>query len=157
MRNPRGFTLIELLISLAIMAVLASAIWPLLHLQQRREKERELHHALREIRVALDAYKQASEEGHILRKVGDSGYPATLDLLASGVVDIKSPNGGKLYFLRRVPRDPLFSDVSVPAAQTWGLRSYASNPEHPQPGADVYDVYSTSPAVGLNTIPYREW
>lgn len=116
-----------------------------------------MREALREIRTALDAYKQASAENRIEKKVDESGYPPTLDVLASGVKDAKSPDERMIYFLRRVPRDPFFADASVPAEQTWGLRSYASPPEDPQAGDDVYDVYSRSQATGLNGVPYREW
>ena len=69
----------------------------------------------------------------------------------------RSPTRQKLYFLRRLPRDPLHPDPGTPAAQTWGLRSYASPPGEPSEGADVFDVHSTSPKVGLNGVPYREW
>ncbi|MFN3717093.1 MAG: hypothetical protein ACK4R8_10260, partial [Thiobacillus sp.] len=62
-----------------------------------------------------------------------------------------------LYFLRRLPRDPFYPDASVPAAETWGLRSYASPPDAPVPGRDVFDVHSLSTAKGLNGLPYREW
>lgn len=152
-----GFTLVELLISLAIMAVLASAIWPLAELHNRREKERELAHALREIRTALDAYKQACDEGRIKKSIDDTGYPHKLDDLVEGVVDQKSPSGQTLYFLRRIPRDPLSPDKSLSPSQTWGLRSYNSTQSNPQPGKDVFDVYSLSAGTGLNNLPYRDW
>ena len=152
-----GFTLVELLISLAIMSVLASAIWPLAELHNRREKERQLAHALREIRTALDAYKQASDDGRIKKSIDDSGYPHKLEDLVDGVVDQKSPAGQTLYFLRRIPRDPLSPDTLLPASQMWGLRSYNSSSSNPQPGRDIFDVYSLSTGTGLNNQPYRDW
>ena len=91
------------------------------------------------------------------RTVGASGYPKTLELLASGVEDPKSPTKAKIYFLRRIPRDPMSSDPSIPAAETWGKRSYASSAENPQEGNDVFDIYSLSTERGLNGIPYQEW
>ena len=92
-----------------------------------------------------------------MRKAGDSGYPRTLQVLIDGVEDAKSPTGSKMYFLRRVPRDPFYPDPSVPAAQTWGKRTYASPPDAPREGDDVFDVYSLSPGTGLNGVRYREW
>lgn len=160
LRKPnteRGFTLIELAISLAILGVLASALFPMVRLEQRREKEQELRSALRQIRDALDAYKQARDEGHITSRAEQSGYPPSLKSLVDGVVDAKRPDGRKIYFLRRLPRDPFYPDPSAPAAQTWGLRSYASEPADPQPGEDVYDVYSTALGAGLNGVPYHDW
>lgn len=157
MKRRSGFTLIEMLVVLAILSVLASAAFPLAELTIRREREHELRSALRQMRGGLDAYKQAYDEGRILKRTGASGYPRNLEELVEGVDDVRSPVKKKIYFLRRLPRDPTFTDPSVPAAGTWGLRSYASSPDDPQPGDDVFDVYSTSPQVGLNGIPYREW
>ena len=153
----RGFTLIELVITLAIVGLLASAAIPLAELVAKREKETELRAALRDIRAGLDAYRTAAQTGHIRLELGASGYPPDLKSLYEGVEDIASENKVKLYFLRRIPRDPLFPDGSIPAEQTWGLRSYQSSPEDPQPGEDVFDVYSLAGDKGLNGVAYRDW
>ena len=159
----RGFTLIELMIVVAIMAILATAALPLRELMVKREKEQELRVALRQIRTAIDAYKQATDEGKIAKKADESGYPPRLEELFMGVQDIKSPDKKILYFLRRLPRDPMFTELDVagieitPAADTWGKRSYESPWDSPKEGDDVYDVYSRSEAIGLNGIPYKEW
>jgi general secretion pathway protein G len=146
----KGFTLIELLIVVAVVALLASVAAPLAELGYQRGKERELRSALREIREAIDAYKRASDDGRIERKADASGYPASLATLVEGAEDKTSPEKTRLYFLRRIPKDPL-------TGGEWGLRSYASTATDPQPGKDVYDVYSRSDGVGLNKLPYREW
>jgi len=156
--NPaRGFTLIEVLVTLAIVAILASAAMPLAELGLRRQKEVELARALRVIRGGLDEYKKAWDDGRIEKRVGQSGYPPTLETLVTGVVNAKDPQRQRIYFLRRLPADPFSPDTGADAAQSWGLRSYASPPDQPMPGADVFDVYSRSAGVGLNGVPYRDW
>jgi general secretion pathway protein G len=156
MRN-RGFTLIELVVTLAIIGLLATAAMPLAQLEAKRAKEVELRAALRDIRNAIDAYRTAAQTGHIKQEVGASGYPPDLRSLYAGVEDQASEKKVSLYFLRRVPRDPFFPDGSVAAEETWGLRSYQSPPDDPQPGDDVFDVYSLSKATGLNGVAYRDW
>jgi general secretion pathway protein G len=148
--RARGFTLIELLITVAIVALLASIAAPLAQVTVQRGKEKELREALREIRTAVDAYKRAADEGVIERAADASGYPPTLAALVEGVPDKRKPDAPKIYFLRRVPADPL-------GEEEWGLRSYASSASEPQAGKDVYDVYSKNDGTGLNGIPYRQW
>lgn len=155
--QQRGFTLIELLVTVAIVGLLATLALPMTELAVQRSKEQELRIALREIRSGIDAYKKAWDEAHIQKGLDDSGYPKTLDLLADGVEDFKNPKRSKMYFLRRVPRDPLVNDMHSPAADTWGKRSYKSPPDDPQEGDDVYDVYPLSMGRGLNSVPYRDW
>jgi len=152
-----GVTLIELMITLAIMALLATAVLPLAEISVQRQKEQELRLALREIRSAIDAYKKASDEGRVVRSGFGSGYPRNLSVLVDGVPDAKNPAGNKIYFLRRLPRDPFFPDSQVDAIETWGKRSYASDPYTPREGEDVFDVYSLSDKVGLNGAAYRKW
>lgn len=155
-RHGRGFTLIELLITVAILAVLASGAMALAELASQRAREQELRAGLRDIREAIDAYKRAVEAKRVRSAQGESGYPPALSVLVQGAPDATSASGARIYFLRRMPRDP-FADASADAASTWGLRSYASDPDNPQPGRDVFDVYSMSNRTGLNGVPYREW
>jgi len=158
-RSPgqRGFTLIELVISVAIVGLLASAALPLASMTIKRAKESELRTALRDIRTAIDAYKDAAAQGRVKVDGEASGYAPDLNSLYAGVEDISSADVRMIYFIRRLPRDPFFPDGTAGADETWGLRSYASPPGAPQPGADVYDVYSLSTDKGLNGVPYREW
>jgi general secretion pathway protein G len=154
-----GFTLIELVITVGIVALLASAVLPAAHLMFQRQRESELRDALRTLRTAIDDYKKASDSGRIKMSADKtSGYPPDLQTLVDGVDDASSPKEGvKIYFLRRIPRDPFWPDPQASAADTWGLRSYSSPPDDPQPGDDVYDVYSKSSQTGLNGLPYHDW
>lgn len=154
----KGFTLVEMVVTVAIVGLLSMMALPMTELAVQRGKEQDLRRALREIRTALDAYKQAVDDGRIVHSVEKSGYPPSLEVLAQGVPDASDPGGnGRIYFLRRVPRDPMFADQGVPDAETWGKRSYASSHEAPQDGDDVFDVYSLSDGTGLNGIAYRDW
>ena len=157
MRTIRGFTFIEMMVTLAIMGVLAAVAVPMIELTVQRNKEKELNSALTQIREALDAYKKSADQGQIPLKIGESGYPKDLADLVDGVVNVKSPQRQKIYFLRRLPRDPMCPDQNLAAIDTWGKRSYKSPPDDPQEGDDVFDVYSMSHATGLNGLPYKEW
>jgi len=153
----RGFTLIEMVVTVALVGILASALMPLADLTLQRTHEQELRLALRQIRIAIDAYKVAYDEGRIEHKVAATGYPPSLAVLADGIDDVRQPGRNRIRFMRRLPRDPLYPDPNVPAVETWGKRSYASQPDDPREGADVFDVYSRAVGVGLNGVPYKEW
>jgi len=157
MRRARGFTLIELLVTLAILALLGALVVPVSQVVVQRRHETELRQALQDIRAALDAYKKAGDEGRIAKAAGASGYPPKLEALVEGAPDLRSPKKAKIYFLRRLPRDPFNNDANATDAQTWGKRSYASEANEPKEGDDVYDVYSLSGKTGLNGIPYSKW
>jgi general secretion pathway protein G len=152
-----GFTLIELVITVAIVALLASVVLPVTEMVVQRTKETELRRSLRQIRDAIDAYKLAGEDGRVKKAMNESGYPKTLEQLTEGVEDEKSPKKEKIYFLRRIPRDPFNTEAGIPAAATWGKRSYSSPPDDPREGADVFDVFSLAPGKGIDGRPYRDW
>lgn len=152
-----GFTLIEMLVTVTIVALLATIAMPMTELVVQRAREQALHSDLHEIRSGIDAYKRKWDEGHIQKSLDDSGYPKSLNVLVDGVEDSKSPKRSKMYFLRRIPRDPFNPDTSLPAADTWNKRSYKSPPDDPQEGDDVYDVYTQSKGISLSGVPYREW
>lgn len=156
-QSQAGFTLIELVVTLTIVSILASALIPLGQWSVKRQQEAELRQALRDIRTAIDAYKKAVEDGKVVVSAEASGYPPNLGVLANGVPDASSDKKRLIRFMRRLPRDPMFPEKDVAAQDTWGKRSYASPPDAPQAGADVFDVYSLSNGTGLNGIAYREW
>lgn len=151
-----GFTLMELLAVLAILGILASAAFPIAELAARRQKEQDLRYHLRQIRDAIDQHKKLSDEGRIERRAGDTGYPRALDDLVAGVRDLRDPEGRRIYLLRRIPTDP-FAPDDLTGSESWGKRSYASPPDAPKPGDDVFDVYSRSELIGLDGRPYRKW
>lgn len=155
--RTRGFTLIEIVVVVAIVGILASVAMPLASLANQRSREAELHLALRQIRTAIDAYKAAVDAGKIEKASDETGYPHSLDDLVNGVEDKTTPDRKMIYFLRRLPRDPMAPDSAGSAAETWGKRSYASPPDTPQEGKDVFDVYSLSSKTGLNGVPYLDW
>jgi general secretion pathway protein G len=152
-----GFSLLELLAVLAIISILASIGLPLAELEHQRTREQALRVALRQIRSAIDAYKKDVDEGRIARAADASGYPASLEVLVDGVEDSRSPERAMIYFLRRIPRDPLATDDALTDDQTWALRSYESPPDAPKAGKDVFDVHSRSPGVALNGTLYAHW
>lgn len=152
-----GFSYIELVISVAILALLATAASPYLENTITRQKEMELNRNLREIRTGIDAYKKAYDEGRILQMTGDSGYPKKLADLIVGIPDDTDPQKKKMYFMRKLPADPMYQGSADKPEDTWGKRSYDSEPDNPREGADVFDVFSTSNEKGLNGIPYKLW
>ncbi len=157
MNRQCAFTLIELMVTLAIVALLATIVLPIADISVQRQREQDLRLALRDIRTAIDAYKRAVDEGRIVRSPSASGYPPNLNVLVLGVRDARDPQGRKLYFLRHLPRDPFSLDSSTDPEATWGKRAYASEPNAPHAGDDVFDVYSLSEATGLSGVPYRSW
>ena len=159
LRLPRGFTLIELLVTLALVGVAASVALPLASVIETRAKEAELRQALRTIRSALDAYKQAADSGVIDKRAGASGYPASLRVLEDGVRQSASLGSAAqaVYFLRAIPRDPFYPDRNAAAESTWSIRAYSARPGDFAPGNDVYDVKSKSDRTALDGSRYRDW
>lgn len=151
-----GFTLIEMVVVVALVGILAAAARPVLTLTKRRSDELQLRQNLRALRSAIDAYKQATTEHRIEVPADASGYPPSLRALVDGVPEMNVAQSRRVYLMRRLPRDP-FADPSLPAEDTWGLRSYESSPETPSAGRDVFDVRSLSDGIGLDGTPYASW
>ena len=155
--NQSGLTLIEVLVTITILGILASVAVPLSQMTVKREKELELRRSLRGIRSAIDAYKRVSDEGRIKKSIDESGYPPDLETLVEGVEDASTPDKKTIKFLRRVPRDPMNPDTSLPSEEPWGLRSYESDPDSPSEGEDVFDVYSLSEETAIDGTRYDSW
>ena len=153
----RGFTIIELLVVMAILGILSVAIMPLSEMLVTSQKERELKQALWEIRSAIDEYKKVVTSVDNAVPNSAAGYPPNLQVLVDGITHPKPEAGGRhVYFLRTMPRDP-FADKALPADQTWRLRSFTSPSEKPAPGAEVFDVHSSSDGEALNGSRYAKW
>ena len=157
-RAHRGFTLIELVVTLALLGVLAMLAAPMTEAAVQRSREQALRESLREIRDAIDRYRAAVEQGRIVRKLGESGYPPTLEVLVDRRGRRAGPEG-RPHLLPAPPaaRPLLRRPPRARRASTWGLRSYESPADEPRDGDDVYDVYSTAAGTGLDGTPYREW
>lgn len=150
----RGYSFVELLVVSAILLVLASAVLPLTRVTMQRQREAELRRALREMRTAIDRYKDAGDLGLIGVEVeaDNDGYPESLEVLVEGVEVVNDGSGRKMRFLRRIPFDPMTG------SRDWGLRSYQDDPDSQRwSGDNVYDVYTKSTATALDGTSYREW
>ena len=154
MRGPRGqsgLSLVELIVSVTILLVLTMAVLPLARVKIKREKEHQLRYALREIREAIDRYKDAADRGLIQVKVGSEGYPPDLETLVNGV-PIVGQVDKKFRFLRRIPREPMTNSTD------WGLRSMQDDPQSTSfGGQNVFDVYSKSRDKALDGTNYSDW
>jgi len=154
-RLSRGYTFVELLVVTTVLMVLASAVLPLTRVTMQRQREVELRRSLREMRVAIDRFKDAADMGRIATsafEAGSEGYPPDLETLVEGVTAANDASGTKLRYLRRVPVDPMTGDTD------WGLRAYSDAPDATRwGGKSVFDVYSKSEGVGLDGTKYRDW
>ncbi|HSL24536.1 MAG TPA: type II secretion system protein [Vicinamibacterales bacterium] len=155
LKDTRGYTFVELLIVTAILLIIASAAMPLARVTVQRQREMELRRSLREMRLAIDKFKDAVDAGLIASidvGSGSEGYPKDLDQLVEGIRVANDASGRKLRFLRRVPIDPMTGTTE------WGKRAYQDEPDSLSwGGQNVYDVYSLSEGTALDGTKYREW
>jgi general secretion pathway protein G len=153
--DTRGFTFIELLVVSALLLILASAAMPLAKVTMQRQREAELRRNLREIRTAIDKFKDAVDTGQIGStdvRAGSEGYPPDLETLVEGVSVAGDASGRKLKFLRRIPIDPMTNSIE------WGKRSYQDRPDSTSfGGQNIYDVYTKSDATALDGTKYKDW
>jgi general secretion pathway protein G len=154
-RSARGYTFVELLVVSVVLLILASAALPLARVGVQRQREVELRRSLREMRVAIDKFKDAVDFGQIAAtevRAGSEGYPPSLETLVEGVPAANDASGRKLKFLRRVPIDPMTGEAE------WALRSYQDKPDATTwGGQNVYDVRSKSEGTALDGTKYRDW
>jgi len=154
-RRQAGFTFIELLVVTTILIILASAAMPLAKVTVQRQREVELRRSLREMRTAIDKFKDAVDLGQIASidvRAGSEGYPPDLETLVEGVSVANDASGRKLKFLRKIPIDPMTNSTE------WGLRSYQDKPDSSSwGGQNVYDVFTKSEGTGLDGTKYRDW
>jgi general secretion pathway protein G len=154
-RGERGYSFIEVLVVTTILLILASTVMPLAQITATRQREAELRRALRDMRTAIDRFKDAVDQGTIPAteiEPGSEGYPADLEVLVEGVTPANDASGRKLKFLRRIPVDPMMP------GEEWGMRSYQDRPDAGSwGGQNVYDVFTTSTATALDGTTYRDW
>ena len=155
MKGERGYTFIELVIVSTILLILASAVMPLAQVTSQRQREAELRRSLREMRTAIDRFKDAVDQGIIPTtelRPGNEGYPPDLETLVEGVSVANDATGRQIKFLRRIPIDPMTNSTE------WGLRAYQDSPTSSSwGGQNVFDVYTTSDGTGLDGTKYRDW
>jgi len=155
MRGEQGYTFVEVIVVSAILIILATAVMPLAQVTSQRQREIELHRSLREMRTALDKFKDAVDAGLIAQselEPGNEGYPPDLETLVDGVTAANDATGRKLKYLRRIPIDPMTNSME------WGLRSYQDKPDSTTwGGKNVFDVYTKSTATALDGTKYRDW
>jgi len=154
-KSPAGYTFIELIVVSTILLILASAIMPLAKVSAQRAREAELRRDLREMRTAIDKFKDAADAGAIGSldlKAGSENYPADLQTLVDGVTAANDQTGRKLKFLRHIPIDPMTKSTD------WGLRSYQDKPDATSwGGQNVFDVHTKSEGTALDGTKYRDW
>jgi general secretion pathway protein G len=155
LRRDEGYSFVELLVVTALVAILASAVMPLARVAMQRQREAELRRTLREVRTAIDHYKDAADQGMIAAtelRLGNEGYPPTLEVLVEGVRASGDATDRKLKFLRRVPIDPMTG------SKEWGMRSYQDRPDaRSWGGQNVFDVFTTSDGTALDGTKYKDW
>ena len=155
LKSSRGFTFVELLVVSTLLIILAAAVMPMARVTMQRQREAELRRALRDMRTALDKFKDAADAGLIGAmdlKAGAEGYPGDLEILVEGVSVVNDQSGRKLKFLRRIPIDPMTNSTD------WGRRSYQDKPDATSwGGQNVFDVYTKSQGTALDGTKYRDW
>ena len=153
--NQRGYTFIELLIVTSILLILASAVMPLAQVTSQRQREAELRRSLREMRTAIDRFKDSVDIGQIATtelEPGNEGYPPTLETLVDGISAANDASGRKLKFLRRIPIDPMTNGMD------WALRSYQDDADTTSwGGQNVFDVHTKSTGTALDGTKYKDW